>query len=126
MAWGQADELPVKVYEEAIRAGRIGTLLEREEAARPAPVPAAFASHEGEIHRARARFGAFGQLDFLSREMLVSLPRARIESALEEVRQAGLLDAGTTWTLKGGTVRQLAERLLPTLKREMDHDRGLG
>jgi hypothetical protein len=126
VARGQVDQLPVKVYEDAIRAGRIGALLEREGGAGPAPVPAAFASHEAEIHRARARLEAFGQPDFLSREMLASLPRARIESALEEARQAGLLDAGTTWTLKGGTVRQLAERLLPTLKREMDRDRGLG
>jgi hypothetical protein len=126
VARGQADQLPVKVYEAALRAGRTGTLLEREEAARPAPVPSALASHGTEIQRARARFEAFGQPDFLSREMLASLPRARIESALEEVRQAGLLAEGTTWTLKGGTVRQLAERLLPTLKREMDRDRGHG
>jgi hypothetical protein len=125
VAKGQTDRLPSSVYDAAIVAGRAGTLLEREREARPVPVPSRLAAHEKEIQRVQARFHAVKHGDFLSHQMLLSLTPARIQSALKEVRQAGLADDGPAWALKQREIGTLVKTLLPALKREMERDQGL-
>jgi hypothetical protein len=119
----EARLLPDQVFDAARKAGRVGDLLERERSALPLSVPPRFAAFEPEIQRAHARFKAAGHDGFLSREMLLSLPPSRVETTLKEIRQAGLTGHGDEWALKGRTLRELAEKLVPALKREMDLER---
>jgi hypothetical protein len=55
--------------------------------------------------------------------MLLSLPPSRIETVLKEVRQAGITGEGGEWALKGRTIQELAQKLMPALRREMDLER---
>jgi hypothetical protein len=73
----------------------------------------------------QARFYAVKQGDLFSREMLMTLPPKRVESALDEVRRAGLADEGASWALRQREMAILVKTLGPALKREMERDRGL-
>jgi hypothetical protein len=126
MAKGTNALLPANVYEAALRAGRAGNRLEREKQARPVAVPTNLARYEKEIQRVQARFYAVKHGEFLSRDMLQSLSPKRVESVLHEVRRAGLADEGPAWALQQRQLGALVKNLLPSLKREMDRDQGLG
>jgi hypothetical protein len=125
-AKGGTDQLPSGVYEAASQAVRAGGLLERERAARPVAVPAAMAPHEKEIQRVQARFYAVKHGQILSGEMLRSLSPRRILGVLEEVRRTGLADEGPGWAFRQKGLVNLVNKLAPALKREMEHDQGLG
>jgi hypothetical protein len=58
--------------------------------------------------------------------MLISLPPARIQAVVAEARKAGLAEEGPDWALKQETVGALVKSLLPALRKEMEHDQGLG
>jgi hypothetical protein len=115
--------LPEHVFAAARKAGQVGYLIERERSTEPQSVPSRFAPVASEIQRAHARFKAAGHDGFLSREMLLSLPPSRVESTLKEVRQAGLTGEGGEWALKARTIQELAQKLMPALRREMDLER---
>jgi hypothetical protein len=123
VAKGQTDLLPPNVYQAALRAGRAGNRLQREQEARPVIVPPNLGRYETEIQRVQARFFAVRQGELFSREMLLSLSPKRVEGVLREVRQQGLADEGPAWALKQRELAALVKSLLPTLKREMDRER---
>ena len=58
--------------------------------------------------------------------MLLALRPARLKAVVEEVKNAGVADAGPAWALKQREMNGLVKNLLPALKREMDRDQGLG
>jgi len=125
-AKGGTDQLPSGVYETASQAVRAGSLLETERVAVPVAVPAAMAAHESEIQRVQARFYAARHGQILSRDMLLALSPRRILGVLEEVRRTGLADEGPGWALRQKGLADLVNKLAPALKREMEHDQGLG
>jgi hypothetical protein len=126
VARGQVERLPKAEYESAIRAGRIGTLLEREQAARRTPYPAPMAVMADELHRTSARMRAFGLPDPFRRTTLEALPPRQVVAALTEIRRSGMLEEGTAWTLRGKTAHDLSQKLIPTLAAEVRRQRGLG
>lgn len=123
---GRKDALPDDVYQLALRAGRAGTLLEREKAARPVAVPDALKREGAEIRRIQARFYAAKCGEFFSGEMLLALGPTRVKAVIEEVRKAGVADEGPAWALRQKDLGGLIRNLLPTLKREVERDQGLG
>lgn len=126
VAKGQKERLPANVYEAAVRAGRSADLLDRERTARRVAVPGHLAPHEKEIQRIQARFYAFKYGELLSRELLLALSPRRIKTVLADARRAGLADEGTAWTLRYREIGALEKNLLPALRREQEHNQGLG
>jgi hypothetical protein len=126
VARGQVERLPKAEYEAAIRAGRIGTLLEREQGARGTHYPAPLAVMAAELHRASIRMRAFGLPDPFRRTTVEALPPRQLVAALTEIRRSGMLDVGTAWTLRGKTAHDLSQKLMPTLAAEVRRQKGLG
>jgi hypothetical protein len=84
-------------------------------------VPSRFASFGPEIQRAHSRFKAAGHDGFLARDMLLSLSPSRVETTLEEVRQAGLTGKGGEWALEGRTIQELAPSSPLRARGHRDH-----
>jgi hypothetical protein len=120
---GQTDQLSAPVHQAALHAGRAGNRLKREQEARPVAVPSRYARQEKELQRIQARFYAVKQGDLFSREMLLALTPKRLDSALEEVRKAGLADEGPAWALRQREMAGVVKSLGPALKREMEKER---
>jgi hypothetical protein len=126
VARGQKDRLPEDQYQSAIRAGRLGTLLEREKSGPETPLPGALAAFGPEVHRASVRLRAFGFPDPFPRETLEALSPKRLATVLGEIRSSGILRDGSAWTLRGKTAHDLSQRLMPALAAEVRREKGLG
>lgn len=122
---GTAQGLPKDEFQAAVKAGRIGHLLESEAKAPRLAVPPSLSALAPDLERLSARLHALGVKSPLGREEIRALPPVEIRQVLDHFRREGVLVGGGEWALRGGAARRLAEELRPTIERGVEADQHL-
>ncbi len=120
-----ATDLPREDFQVAVKAGRIGHVLEVESKAPRLQVPAPLADLSRDLERLSARLHALGVKNPLGREEILALAPVEIRQALDRFQREGVLVDGGEWTLRGGATRRLADELRPTIERALEADQYL-
>ena len=124
-AKGEAVSLPEETYGATIKAGKLGSVLEKEEKAKAAYVPQGLEKEFGaDLRRIGARMSALGIDTPFTKEAFTNSPRGEIRKGIEACRKQGLLDEGQAWAFQGGKIRELAQELGKGFERdkaEADH-----
>lgn len=121
-ASGAARAISVEDNRAAVRAGQIGRLLVREQAA-PELKLVAGAQESADLQRLHRRLQAFDIRSPLAADRLGTLSTAELSRSVAAFRQAGLLDDGPGWTLRAGAARSLTQDLARTMDRALEADR---
>lgn len=108
VAKGERDRLPVLEYQLAVRAGRIGYLLEREETAVPLAVPRRFVAFKDDLIRIAARLEALDVPNPFPSKALFEISPREMEEVVTTFRTAGLCDAGTAWMQRAAAARKVS------------------
>lgn len=119
-ARGESVELPEDVFNTAIRAGKLGSILEKEENAKAPSIPKAFEKNQEDLKRISARMEALGIKNPFTKDSLTNSAPAEIKKAIESCRESGLLDEGHDWAFKAGQIRNLAQTLEKGLGKDID------
>lgn len=119
-ARGESVDLQDDSYNAAIRAGKLGSILEKEENAKAPAIPKAFESNKEDLQRISARMEALGIKNPFTKDSLTNSAPAEIKKAIERCRETGLLDEGKEWAFKAGQVRGLAQDLEKGLGKDID------
>ena len=106
-ARGEKTDLAKQQYDAAVKAGRIGHLLEREATATPLRIPDAFAAQREQLQRLSARMQAFGLKPPFAPSDLGALSPSQLKTNLGIAKRAGLLEDGPDWTLKAAAAREV-------------------
>lgn len=120
-----APELPKEEFQAAVRAGRIGHLLDVEAKGARLDVPPSLSALAPDLERLSARLHGLGVKNPLGREEIRALAPVEIRQALDQFRREGVLVDGDEWALRGGAARRLAEELRPTIERGVEADQHL-
>ena len=123
-AKGGGTALPAPEYQAALRAGRVGLLLAREEDAPRPAVPAQHTESSSDIVRTTARFHAFKVANPLPPDALATMSPRNLHRVLNTIRKAGLLDDGPAWTMKAAAAFEVARQLRATLAAELRDEKG--
>jgi hypothetical protein len=123
-ARGERSSVTRDEYRSAVRAGKIGAALDREQAFSPPATTSARAHCESDIRRASARLFALRIDHPLARETLAVASPAQVEWSVHRLRAAGLLDEGPGWTLKGSAVRAVVAEIKARLDADLHRDKG--
>jgi hypothetical protein len=122
-ARGEAVPLPEETYRATLKAGKLGSTLEKEEKAKtkPAYVPGDLEKEFGaDLRRIGARMSALGIDTPFTKDAFLGSPRSEIRNGIEACRKQGLLAEGPSWAFQGGKIKELAQGL----GRGFDRDRG--
>ncbi|WP_005034647.1 relaxase domain-containing protein [Holophaga foetida] len=118
-AKGEAISLPEETYRATLKAGKLGSTLEKEEKAQPAYVPQGLEKEFGaDLRRIGARMSALGIETPFTKEAFANSPRGEIRKGIEACRKQGLLDEGPGWAFLGGKIRELAQELGKGFERD--------
>jgi hypothetical protein len=120
-----AADLPREEFQAAVKAGRIGHMLDVEAKPPRLAVPASLADLSRDLERLSARLAALGVKNPLGREEMLALAPVEIRQALDAFRREGVLVDGGEWALRGGAARRLADELRPTIERAVEADQHL-
>lgn len=121
-ASGDAVPLPEETRRAVFKAGKLGTVLEKEEQpAKAAHVPESLEKEFGaDLRRIGARMSALGIETPFTKEALGVSPLIEIRKGIEACRKEGLLDEGQGWAFQSEKIRGLAQGLGKGFELEKD------
>lgn len=121
-ASGEAVPLPEETRRAVIKAGKLGTVLEKEEQpAKAAHVPEKMEKEFGaDLRKIGARMSALGIDTPFTKEAFDASPLSEIRKRIEACRKQGLLDEGQSWAFQGEKTRGLAQGLVKGFERDKD------
>lgn len=118
-AKGEAVPLPEETYRATLKAGKLGSMLEKETQAKPAHVPGDMEKEFGaDLRKIGARMSALGIESPFTKDAFLGSPRGEIRKGIEACRKEGLLDEGQGWAFQGGKIRELAQELSKGFERD--------
>lgn len=119
-AKGEPTELQSEVYDSAVKAGKIGIILEKEENAKPLSIPRGLEREAEDLQKISARFDALGIKNPFNKESLTNSAPAEIRKAIDRCKESGLTDEGAGWAFKGGQLRGIAQDIEKGLGKDID------
>ncbi len=122
-ARGEAVLLPEETYAAALRAGKLGIILEKEEQAKPVQVPGRLEKEFGaDLRKIASRMDALGiDMPFTKGALGVS-PDITIRKGVEACRKQGLLEEGQGWAFQTEKLREMAQGLRKGFELEKNGD----
>jgi len=119
-AKGEPSELQSEVYDSAVKAGKIGIILEKEENSKPLSIPRGLEREAEDLQKISARFDALGIKNPFNKESLTNSAPAEIRKAIDRCKESGLTDEGAGWAFKGGQLRGIAQDIEKGLGKDID------
>lgn len=119
-ARGENVDLPTPAFDAAIKAGKIGNILAKEEKATAAIIPKGFEREAQDLKTISARMDALGIKNPFTKESLTSSAPAEVRKAIDRCKEAGLTEEGSGWAFKAGQIRGLAQDIEKGLGKDID------
>jgi hypothetical protein len=124
-ARGENVSLSKDEYTAAVKAGRIGNLLELEKNQKALRVPAALETERPQLERLAARLHSLGAGSPFTTDSLRAVAPSQVRAALKVARDQGLLNDGPAWTLKASVARTFSQDLSREFARGQELERTL-
>lgn len=119
-ARGEGVELSQEAFDSAVKAGKLGSILDKEQNAKPISVPKAFEKESEDLQKLSGRLEALGVKNPFTKESLTNSAPAEVRKALDRCRESGLLEEGSSWAFKGGQARGLAQEIEKGFGKDID------
>jgi hypothetical protein len=120
-ARGEDVLLPEETYAAALKAGKVGLVLQKEEMAKAAYVTEEPEKQFGaDLRKIAARMDALGVNTPFTKGILTGSTSIEIRRGIEACRKLGLLDEGQAWAFQAGKIRELAQVIGKRFDRDKD------
>lgn len=119
-AKGENIELPKEVFDATAKAGKIGSMLDKEENAKAFIIPKGFENEAPDLQKISSRLEALGIKTPFTKDAFANAAPAEIRKAIDQFKETGITENGNDWTFKAGQIRAMSLEVEKGIGKDID------